>query len=364
MKVLFFLMGLGAFATLGKAQGQPSQPPILTPTAVPESFLPVFDSKTAREKLEWIWERSLQSRNQNVPDLQKANGFLLLKQSLRSTLRIFGDSLLDIKMSFQSDFAPDGYEKAIHAHGLLGKVRYRAVPPPIGEKSPSGLLSDSEVPGLLRLSFTSAPDGQTGLLAPGLALKLFRNRHLSSNISAIYSLDGQKEVNFFTHELSNVVPMGVSTSAKISSLLFRSVSKHPRKISVKKFAEMDIDGRYFAGNDLIYPYQIYFVPTPNLLQETQKCAWSTPSNALADLRNCLQKIWEMNPTQTLYDVFGSFPSSSLPQEQVVPSEREEMDTSPATYRAKARKLGEIIMESPFESSYFGDSLLFFKHDGF
>jgi hypothetical protein len=272
------------------------------------------------QKMDVLWDRIMKSRQEKLPEFTKVD------------LPGMAFNFLRTKMDIESDQAPKGYRKAIHAVGTVAKVRYSSAE----GHNLGGLFADTDVCGLLRLSLTSKPPD----VAPGLALKLFVDGLPSANISGLVALDGQGDnYNFFANEMTNIVDSSKKLSGKFSSVLFSAVSKHPRKLGVARFAKHGKDGR--PSENRRYPYQIYFVPSDS----ATKLFPSDSAN-----RDILEDLVTLVP-------------ASLDGSQGVIYEFWAQDSTAKGSQGRT-KLGTIKLESQMVSSSYGDSALFFKHDRF
>ncbi len=239
------------------------------------------------------------------------------------------------KVNNQVDVAPPGYEKPLHAHGVMAKVAFTAE-----ENSPyTGLFQGSDC-GLMRLSVTGNPDDKG--FAPGLAWKSFVDGKPSENVSALYTLSGQGDNhNFFANELSQYVsPEANETFA--TSALFSSVTSKPTRLMVDAFADVNQDGSAAASANS--PTQIYFVPSNEV-----KGLFSS------DAHDFRQDLITLPQGTKVYDVYAT---SKTIKYSVIPyfNKRYANDR-----RDDAQKIGEITLTSEFTSSAFGDNGVFFKH---
>lgn len=79
-------------------------------------------------------------------------------------------------------------------------------------------------------------------VTPGLTLKILRDGVKSSNIFAMYSLEGQSSFNMFEHDLTNHVPNlgdGASLALKALAAKFKTASQWPTMIGLKDCASFD-----------------------------------------------------------------------------------------------------------------------------
>ncbi|MBD9424354.1 peroxidase [Pseudomonas sp. PDM15] len=244
-------------------------------------------------------------------------------------------SVLWKKVQERTDVAPAGYEKAMHPHGVMAKVKFAAVP----GNPYTGLFQGSEN-GLLRLSVAGDPAANG--FQPGLAWKAFVDGKPSQNVSALYTLSGQgSNHNFFANELSQFV-LPETNDTLGTTLLFSLVSLKPTLLRVDDMAEVTQTGQ--AVTTVKAPTQIYFVPKPELR--------SIFSTAAHDFRNDLVTL---AAGTKLYDVYAT---SMEIKTSIIPSTNRSYAQQ---RRNSAVKIGEMELTSPFIASSFGDNGVFFKH---
>lgn len=289
---------------------------------------PDYESWLSVDKQNFLWEKGiLSSKYDRLPPLAKIDvpGLFL--------------TILRTKMDRLVDQAPRRWKKAIHAHGSVAKIKFVATP-----DSPFTGLFRGAYSGLLRLSVTGDPSDRG--FAPGLAIKLFRNGKPSANFSALVSLVGQGDnYNFFANEFSNIVPVVNSFAPRFINFIFRRASKFPTKLYLQDLAQIDRQG--YQENKPYYPYQIFLVPNPQIKF----------SSSPHDFRNDLATI----PIDTsLFSVYGV-----IPEQVGDKAARKAVDTiDKAGYRQQGQLIGQIETTSQFVSSFYGDSLLFFRHQRF
>ena len=282
--------------------------------------LPVdYQSWTADQKQQVIWEdRILSSQYKTLPPLKPIDVMGLFRTILRK------------KMDRQSDEAPTLWEKAVHAHGSVAKIKFvSAVNTPF-----TGLFEEADY-GLLRMSLAGDPRRRG--LAPGLAIKLFVDDKPSANVSALVSFMGQgKNYNVLANEFSNIVPPVRQIGAKLINLMFMRVTWFPNKLSLKDWAAVNQYGEPVAKPHA--PNQIFLVPNPKI---------RFVSRAPHDFRDDMAKI---PPDTRLFTVYA-----------VDPKRVKESKIAPAKLRKLARCIGYIDTTSKFMSSFYGDRHLFFRH---
>lgn len=293
------------------------------PQARDLGVLPVdYQSWTADQKQQFLWEdRILPSRYQKHPPLKPIDMMGLFRTALRK------------KMNRQSDEVPTPWEKAIHAHGSVAKIRFvSAVNTPF-----TGLFEEADY-GVLRMSLTGDPRRQG--VAPGVAIKLLVDGHHSENVSALVSLTGQgQNYNVLANEFSNIVAPSHHIGPKLVNLIFMRVSWFPTKLSLQDWAIVNQYGEPVAKPQA--PYQIFLVPNPNI---------RFVSRAPHDFRDDMAKL---EPDTRLFTVYA-----------LDPKRGNELKLPPAKVRKLSQCIGYIDTTSEFVSSFYGDRHLFFRHQRF
>ena len=285
--------------------------------------LPIdYQSWPARKKQACLWEdRLLKSQYGTLPPLRRIDVIGLFLTALRK------------KMDRQSDDVPANWNKAIHAHGSVAKIKFVAI-----DSTPfTGLFTGADY-GLLRISLTGDPVNRG--VAPGLAIKLFVDGAHSENVSALVSLTGQgQNYNVFAHEFSNIVPVVNQFGPKLINLIFRRVTRYPTKLSLKDWGSVDQLGNPVANPH--YPAQIFLVPNTEI---------HFPEMPPHDFRNDVAQI----PSGiSLFSVYA-----------VDPKKIKEDAIQPSNLRQQAQCIGHIETTSEFVASFYGDSQLFFRHQRF
>ncbi len=276
-----------------------------------------YETWAAAAKLDHLWkERILPSRYETLPALTPIHVLGLFLTPLR------------IKMDRQEDQVPRRWRKAIHAHGSVARVQWRAR----AGQPYSGLFQGAEH-GLIRLSLTGDP--QRRGFAPGLALKLFRDGCASANLSALVSLTGQNgNHNFFANELSNIVPVVPEFGPKLINQIFRRVSRYPTRLYLENLAEIDQKGHRVEQPR--FPEQVFFVPNGEL-------------------------VFPEAPGHDFREDLASLSSGTLLYEIWAPPPRQDGE---GDRRDQAEPIADLLLTSPFLSSAYGDSHLFFRHQRF
>ncbi len=289
------------------------------PASTPENYR----SLSACEKQSVLWKHIQESAYKELPDY-KALGPKQLYKMARQEVAIKG--------SHFEDFAPIGWQKFLHARASITKVKI--VPHP---SKYSGLFQGAEC-GLLRLSLTSAVKSGRPV-APGLALKILRDRTYSTNVSALVSLDGQdQDFNFFKYPMSNIVPVGTSVGQKLVHKIFLEASPYPEELSIREFAEMDQYGRKSA--EVVSPRQVFFVPSKRLI---------FPSSA-HDVRKDFATI----PAGTVIYQIRAVTDKDFKYADYAPENVQGLLQS-------SELVADVVTTSEFVASSFGDDGIFFRH---
>jgi len=302
------LLSLNAFSTLPKS----------------------YETMSACSKQEVLWSKIKKTEHKKLPDLEEFG--------VKQVLAMSAQSMFKKKKNF-SDEAPKGWKKYLHRRGAVAKVAYK----PRKKNSFTGLFKGADC-GLLRLSLTYRPDEEDRDVAPGLALKLLRDgKAHSSNVSALYSLEGQgKNHNFFKNALSNIVPIGNDIGLKLVHSIFKRVTDYPEELLLKDLAEYDKDGQKLEN--FSYPTQIFFVPNKKFSKKFS----SKPHDFRGD-------ILSLPKDSVLYTVYALSGHSGFNYENYTRSMIKDFIRSSVP-------IGDITLTSEFKASEFGDTGLFFRHE--
>lgn len=284
-----------------------------------------YENWSACDKQEYVWKEIERSQHKSLPDFEGFGVIELLKMSFQEIVK---------KANHKSDFSPSGWTKYLHARGSVAKVKIEPV-----SKAFSGIFQGADC-GLLRLSLTYATSGSRPV-APGLALKVFRDQAHSANISALVSLYGQgKDFNFFQNPMSNIVPMGDEFGQKRVHAIFKKVTNYPEELVVQEMATIDTHGK--STDNVAVPRQLFFVPGPGLKFSSDK----------HDVRTDFQQIPQGTVVYKLYAVADSNFDYAKDYTQ----------DKMAGFLNNSVHIANIVLTSPFVSSEFGDSGLFFRHE--
>jgi len=114
----------------------------------------------------------------------------------------------------------------------------------------------------IRFSSATAPANASRGFTPGISLKCTRTGVPSTNILAMFSLEGQDGFNFFKHDLTNHPPdINPVTAPFILQQLrahFETASKWPTMIGLTSFASYDENGKFESKPQ--FPFRLIFHP--------------------------------------------------------------------------------------------------------
>jgi len=123
---------------------------------------------------------------------------------------------------------------------------------------------------------------------PGFGLKFLRDGMDSSNLVAMFSVEGQESWNFFANDFSNHIPASVDPNLQRVAKKFATATKWVAQVGLSDFSLYEQDGTPVAEPQ--FPYQLKFKPTLTLEDVFQE-----------DFKDLLSEI----PSGThLYKVYG------------------------------------------------------------
>lgn len=288
-----------------------------------------YESKKACEKQDILWQNIEDTTYQTLPELRTFG----LKEMIQLGMQAIGE-----KGRRQSDFAPPGWYKYLHARGAIAKVKIIAK-----NSQYSGVFQGADC-ALLRLSLTYRTAENSVLpdmpVAPGLALKILRDGIHSANVSALVSLDGQgRDFNFFTNPMSNIVPIGDKLGQKGVHKIFRKVSSYPEELRLEHMAKIDSRGQSVA--EVAAPRQIFFVPSRlNFPSQEHEIRYD---------------FLTIKPNTLIYKIYA------YPIEYQDFNYTDYNAEKAAEFLSKSEHIADIVTTSAFVASEFGDDGIFFRH---
>lgn len=276
---------------------------------------PEYQLQSGFKKRNLLWSEIQSSAFETLPETNNGFGISFAMASVQS--------LTSLAVSFDrsSDFMPQGRKKIIHPWGAVAQVRWNSL-----SAEYTGLLESGSY-GLARLSIAGDPS-VLGFI-PGMALKLFVDQKPSANLQVMFSLDGQGEDNnVFRNNFSNSIPAPTNPILKSLAALFALVKNPPTYLALNHLTQNTADGK--TVQDPKTPYALVFKPNKQFEVLFQQHHDLDFRDTLALLPN----------HQVLYFVYAQKNASSK----------------------TTQKIGELILESSFIASEFGDEKLFFQHN--
>ncbi|GAU95326.1 hypothetical protein RvY_06960-2 [Ramazzottius varieornatus] len=228
----------------------------------------------------------------------------------------------------ESDEMPEGRVKIIHTYGSVAKVELRITQ----NSSFTGIFRSGGI-GLARLSLARQNDAN---FIPAMALKVLVDGRRSQNFHVMNALQGQGlDRNFFSKDFYNVVDdtnsFAVNAFIKSSSgpiaLLPGSRQDKPEDLgNLGLVEEAAVTSEGAVVENILAPYKVTFVPNGSI-------GWDPHTKE--DLRVHLDRIPEGT---VLYTVCAR-----------------------RTRTSHDELLGELVLQSKFVASPYGDEVLFFQH---
>jgi len=275
-----------------------------------------YQGLSANDKIAKLWSK--------ITEDQSELGFY----SSLTTASIFLEDM-STTFSHQSDSFPDGRKKLIHTVGVIAQGEL-VVDPANGY---TGLFEGASNV-LIRLSVAKNPDftkttadGANDNFTPGMSLKFLRDGLPSSNLMAMFGVNGFPSWNFFFKDFSNHIPGAQGLALKTLACKFASATKYIQTLGLKDLASWNEQGEDRRG-DLNFPFQLIFRPTDQVSN-------LFPDTFVAKYTDQLKTIPEGT---VLYDVYAL-----------------------ATPNAAEVKIGSLRTTSAFVTSHWGDEKLFFQH---
>jgi len=142
--------------------------------------------------------------------------------------------------------------KYIHSVGVVSKCKFVSN----GIHPFTGIFEGADFC-FCRLSSAAKPtDSQP--LAPGLSLKFLRNGQASSDVVALYSVNGTPgDWNFFSKDLSNHIPGATGLALDALADKFAIYTNHIQEVGLSNYSDYNQDGDKTAN---IFPFKLRFHP--------------------------------------------------------------------------------------------------------
>jgi hypothetical protein len=240
------------------------------------------------------------------------------------------------------DWREPSHKKITHGKGAQARAHIKWLPNPY-----SGMFQRADHC-IIRMANAAMP-GTVAMTAygPNLAIKCLTDGPESANLLAIWQLDGYAELpagktkscSYFEAPLSSHTPLRDNITAALRDTFvsdFQKVDPHSMLVGVSQFATVDPSGS--APPSTLFPFGLVYLPRPEL--NSVPCTFEKYTSQL------------LHPTfhngTTLFDIYAvAEPWASRP-----------------LGAPNVTKIGEMTLDSPFVSSTFGDTRLFFRHTFF
>lgn len=224
--------------------------------------------------------------------------------------------------------------KYIHSVGVHGKVKFMTTDV---ESGYGGFFKGADY-GVIRLSSAAKPVVGGQPLAPGLGLKFLRNGEDSSNLVAMYSVEGTpKDWNFFSKDFTNHIGPSQSTALKVLAAKFATETKYIQQVGLSDMAHSlssmdEMDG---SENKDAFPFSLRFEPHKD--------------------------VHNLFPT----DLPGSDPMVYVSQLESVPAGSGLYNVyatnAPGELNGEEHLIGSLVLDGKLVKSKWGDENLFFRH---
>ncbi|TPX55913.1 hypothetical protein PhCBS80983_g04936 [Powellomyces hirtus] len=335
LTVLSSLVGLVAVQNAAAApqiRSFPSAPTIEIP-ALPSNY----EKLSALEKQELIWNRIKATSNSS----QDWNGavetaWLLTTLPPRPPFDRVDDEMVK------------GRKKFIRNRGAHALVK---VVPKDTFNGYTGIWATGSTNGVVRLTTLDEPPKNPKpediVIAPGGTLKLWRDGIPSTNLFFIYSLEGQKSWNYFQNPCSNHLAPPKELKTKVAKKLNQRVSHFSEMTGTSGLATFTTDGKPVAAPK--YPFQVWLVPSAEVKANPPVL---TPETAGANFASHFTAIPKGSP---LYNVWA-IPEPIQPYDPATVYHPETL--------VGATHIADIVTDSEFTQSFYGDAHLHFKHTSF
>lgn len=291
----------------------------------PESY----EQKTAQEKRDFIWGKALADNGQPAVFPSDVSSVGLITPVAQGGL-----DLAPVGNNESDENAPDRV-KYIHSVAKSAKIIFKFEANPF-----TGAFAETTCIGVMRASSATKPiPSQT---APGISVKIFRDKVPSGNFVAMWDLFGQdNDTNFFSHPFSNHVNALPSyqfgaqyLQLKILVNKFSGYDVRTNMVGLSDLAKFKNDGTAVASPKA--PFALVFKPNPSL---TTFCR---DAPLIGENFGCFQQIAKGTLLYTIYYV----------EEPVAKS-----DVTGSTLKLQ----GTMTSDSGFISSKFMDQTVQFRH---
>ena len=212
--------------------------------------------------------------------------------------------------------------KTVHSVGNVGQVEWIN----LGGHPYTGIFTGADA-GYVRMSAAIPVDIKKANIRPGMGLKFLRDSVDSANLVAMFSVDGQENLNFFENDWSNHVPNTRSKNLIPLEARFMTATKYVQTVGLSDFASYDKDG--VSTIDPIFPWSLRFKPTGEF--NVPKYTYDVP------FEEYLTKIPEGS---VLFNIYA---------------------TDKPGLQGTEQKIGQLKTKTRMVTSYWGDEHMYFRH---
>lgn len=312
-----------------------------------------FDALAPAAKQEVLWQLHLASAEESAQPY-RPTAATDLREALTIDVRELAKS-----MSRTCDLYPKPKTKIVHAYGAIAKAQLKITNPDAGY---TGIFKTGS-PALLRLSLASPVANDSGF-TPALAIKFPIQNAPSENLVVMRNLDGQIDAQgrpdhrLFRDSWAN--EFGPPRDPKMELLrqvfdgalrLLKSLGAEPSNVFYRSlwYSAGVRGGAIAAGESARVPDDQVRAPRDIILRPTVDNAAATSADPNVDFRD---KLAALAAGDVLFDVYvkGSYQRGALVEGK-----------DPENVPGDAIKIGQLVLESAFSASSFGDRVLFFQH---
>jgi hypothetical protein len=243
---------------------------------------PGYAALSAADKAAWLWDHVVLP-TAHVPSSLPPLRLPFQDRPLAELGVVLRRDELDQALTDSTELLDPGRPKVIHAHGAVAMVELDT-----DANSPfTGLLApppQGGAVGLVRLSLVAKVVGKAAV-TPGMGLKLLIDGGPSADVLAMNHVVGQgRDFDFFSNTMTNDLSdehSELRPPQRIMGVLFRRVSRQPRKLVSTHLAAQHRDGTTVA--DPVAPRRLVLHPTEAARQAFVGQAGVDFRRVLADL---------------------------------------------------------------------------------
>jgi hypothetical protein len=144
--------------------------------------------------------------------------------------------------------------KTIHAQGSVAKVQWKSV----GDHPYTGIFKGADT-GFTRWGSANPQNVDSPSMTPGMGVKFLRDGVDSGNFVAMWSVDGQKSMNWFANDFFTHIADAKSPLFMPLEKRFATATDYITDIGMSDMAKYDQDGNEEA--EVVFPWYLHFKPT-------------------------------------------------------------------------------------------------------